>query len=172
MSNKGNYQGNQNCCLKMTNVTIFNTGAVERFLVSDVKAPLMQGLNALFDGSGGYSRLKALWRAYKAMRELPEPTKENTYYPNTKLIIELRDEFFSLENNPSRHKAFRTIWNFVIILYDYDRYYRHRIDWVIEKMFKLVNMGLWQPRESQRPLRHWKEFEPINESAKSNGKLG
>ena len=128
----------------MSNVTIFNTGPVNRFFVESVKRPLIVLLGLLADN-------------------LPEPTKENTYYPNTKVIIELRDEFFSLENNPGRHKAFKAIWNFVIILYDYDRYYRHRIDWLIERIVRLVNLGLWQPRESQRPLRHWREYEPINE---------
>jgi hypothetical protein len=111
------------------------------FIVKIIKAPMVVLLNQVAD-------------------RLPEPTKENMHGcpPNTQVLIELRDEFFHLENNPGRHKAFKAIWNFVIFLYGYDGYYRHRIDWVIERL----KSKTWQPRDKYKPAHFWREWDNLS----------
>jgi len=81
--------------------------------------------------------------------------KENTRWNNTDVLIDIRDRFFQLENNPSREGAFRAIWNFIIIMYDFDPYYQQRIDWLMEQ----VKKAPWEPREPGRPRPpQWREF--------------
>jgi hypothetical protein len=106
------------------------------FIVRVIKAPMVGLLNQVAD-------------------HLPEPTKENMHQPNTLTLIELRDEFFQFENNPGRYKVFKGIWNFLIFLYDYDNYYRYRIDWVIERW----KTKPWLPREKHRPEHFWREWD-------------
>ena len=123
--------------------TVFTRGLVNRFIVTSIKAPLM-GLLNLF------------------VEHVPEPTKENTRWKNTDILIELRDKFFELDNLPSRDKALRAIWNFAIILYDYDPVYQHRMDWLVEQFFKRYED--WEPREPNRPRPpEWREFEQPNQ---------
>lgn len=117
--------------------TIFTKGAVERFIWSQVKPPLVKLLEFIAD-------------------KVPAPTKENTRWRNTDNFIDIRDEFFRLENNPDREKQFRAIFNFFIIMYDFDPYYQQRIDWMLEKIFQMK----WESREEGRPCPPcWREFE-------------
>lgn len=117
--------------------TEFTRGPVNRFIVQTIKAPLMGLLNLFAD-------------------KVPEPTKDNTRWHNTDTLIELRDEFFKFENNPERERAFKAIWNFAIIIYDYDPYYQQRIDWLVER-FK---QKPWEEREPGYPRPpEWREFE-------------
>jgi hypothetical protein len=86
--------------------------------------------------------------------KLPEPTKDNTWHPNSKVLIELRDEFFQHLINPGREKIYRAIWNFVIAIYDYDPAYRFLIDWIGEQWKRKT----WTPREPLIPGE--KRYEP------------
>ncbi len=88
----------------------------------------------------------------------PEPTRELTNAPNTHRFLEIKDKFFEFEDNKGRNALFRAIWKIFIWVYEHDKYYRHRIDWVIEQIIELNNQGFWQPREPRKPSRHWKEF--------------
>ncbi len=84
---------------------------------------------------------------------IPEPTVLNTTHkPNTRILIELRDEFLSHLNGCSRVRALRGFFNFVIILYDYDAPYRCWIDWVLQEWKKKD----WQPMSPKIPY-EWRE---------------
>ena len=119
--------------------TIFTRGRVNRVIVEVIKSPLMGLLNLFAE-------------------KVPEPTKDNTRWKNSDILVELRDKFFELDNLPNRDKALRAIWNFVIILYDYDPIYQQRMDWLVEQFFKRYKD--WEPREPRRPRPpDWREFD-------------
>ena len=109
------------------------------FIQKEVTIPL-----ATFFDSNGLSELREFITIINAIKKLPEPTKENTNWPNTHILIEIRDEFFKHEGkNSKRTRILRVIFNFIIIKYEYDPYYRKRIDWVLDKLFKVFQSGLW-----------------------------
>ena len=140
--------------------TVYTAGRVNAAIIDKIKAPFMDSVNVIMSDAGWLDKFKAgctLYELSKEMEKLPEPTKANTRWKNTDILIDLRDEFFRLENNPGRERAFRAIWNFAIILYDYDPYYQHRIDWLIEAFLKVAPS--WEGREPHEPaLPTWREF--------------
>jgi len=85
---------------------------------------------------------------------VPEPTKENTKYPNTHILMDIRDKFFELENNPGRKALFEAAWKVLIAEYEHDPYYRFRLDWVLEEIQK----SGWRERPAWHPVRsEWNE---------------
>ena len=89
-------------------------------------------------------------------KRLPEPTRENVIRPNSKVLLDMRDEFFKCEDNGGRHELFEAIWKIFIVEYEHDIYYSNRIDWLVEQA---VNRG-WHPRPCGHPNTCWKEEEP------------
>jgi hypothetical protein len=74
---------------------------------------------------------------------------------NLTTLKKLRDEFFSLENNPGREKAFRLIWDLTIRFYGMP-HYQSLVDWAVSKWLACQ----WEPREPGRPRPPtWREFE-------------
>lgn len=112
--------------------TIYERGPINDFILKGIKLPLRILLVNVVD-------------------RMPEPTRENTRHPNTHLLCDLREEFFRHENNKNRHKILRGVWNFLIVLYDYDAYYSDRIDWALEQWSRMD----WQPRPEGHPTKHW-----------------
>jgi len=91
------------------------------------------------------------------IRRLPEPTKENTIYENTKTLIDIRDMFSVYYTNPSRKMVMLALWKWVIIMYDWGHEYSSLGDWVIEQ---IIRRG-WDRRPYQHPSPDfWKEPEP------------
>lgn len=114
--------------------TIYDRGVWNDFFVKSVKRPLRVILALVAE-------------------RMPEPTRENTRHPNSHLLCDLREEFFRHETNEGHAKVYRGIWNFIIVLYDYDAYYSDRIDWILEQWLKLD----WQPRPEGHPTKYfWK----------------
>ncbi len=135
--------------------TPFGAGILREFIIDKIKAPLLTLLIHTGDKQMGLKGLVVLLKLARNFYKLPEPTKENTWHPNSHALIKLRDEFFRHEVNTSRHSAFRAVWKFVIILYDSDWYYRERIDWVMGYFHKMS----WETYEGEEKPREpwWKE---------------
>lgn len=101
----------------------YNGGPNEAFIIDHIKAPLTE---AIHNG-----KRPNLLKIMAAVRRLPKPTREKVHMPNSLILIELRDEFFSV------------FWHWIlfgwpaplidggIILYDYDSYYGDRIDFIL-----------------------------------------
>lgn len=104
-----------------------------------------------------FAKIKAIFQvigSYRALNDLPEPTFENTWHPNSHRLIELRDEFFKhcVGLGTPRLKFMRAFINFIIIMYDYDRPYRDMMDWAKEALEKKG----WDARGSQDLIAaHW-----------------
>jgi hypothetical protein len=95
------------------------------FIVQDVKTP--------FTGAFEKGELPNLQQTMVLLSRLPNLTRENVHLPNTFILIELRDEFFSIPGHEALYGWTRPIWNGFIFLYDYDSYYRWRLDFVLER---------------------------------------
>ena len=88
---------------------------------------------------------------------LPEVTRENTELPNTHILIDKRDKFFTHERNIGRKPLMEAVWKVLLSEYEHDIYYRNRFDWLLEE---LANSG-WKPRSCDHPTNeHWTEPEP------------
>lgn len=87
--------------------------------------------------------------------KLPEPTKENTWHPNSHNLIEIRDEFFKhCKLNDERLQFIRVVFNFIIILYDFDPPWR----WMIDSVKEEADKKKWEPKEyghDKRPDWQW-----------------
>ena len=143
--------------------TIYTVGRVNAAIINKIKGPFMDAIYIVMSEASIAAKIRAgaeLYELTKEINKLPDPTKANTRWKNTDILIDLRDEFFRLENNPGREPAFRAIWNFIIILYDYDPYYQQRIDWLVEAFLKVASQ--WEAREPIVPRPPtWREFEHL-----------
>jgi len=135
---------------KIISGTPFAQMSCQVYMVHAIKAPLVASVNTLMSPeSSKIDKLKAFNELRKLLpkfSKLPIPTKENTWHPNSHHLIDIRDEFFKrchLDNN--RLWFINTLFNFAIILYDYDRPYRMMMDWCKEQL----DRKKWAPRESQ-----------------------
>lgn len=127
--------------------TLFFGMGAQMYLTHEVKEPLMQAISILFDAKASrFQKLRAvktLWDAFESMKGLPEPTKENTWHPNTHNLIDLRDWLFEkCHLNVLRMGFIRRVMNFVIMLYDFDPPWRFIFDSLREEA-----MGKeWKPK--------------------------
>ena len=87
-------------------------------------------------------------------KRLPEPTRENTTHPNTHILLDVRDRFFELENNPGRKELFESAFKIFICEYEHDPYYARRFDWLLEEIQKRG----WTPRGTNPGGVCWREF--------------
>lgn len=138
--------------------TIYFSIPVQTFITLNIKQPILEAVRNIF-ASPLWNKLVAiwyLWKAYKAIAYLPEPNLENTWHPNTRNHIYLRDWLFKrCFLDKLRMTFIRRLMNFVIILYDFDPYWRWIIDSVREEIVKLN----WEKRGYQDNLTYkwWQE---------------
>ena len=127
--------------------TIFFSLAMQMYMSKEIKQPVIQAFNTIFDPKiPRLQRLRAikrLWDALESLKGLPEPTKENTWHPNTHNLIELRDWIVGkCSLSPSRMNLIRRVMNFVIVLYDFDPPWR----WIFDSLRDEALKKEWKPR--------------------------
>jgi len=84
---------------------------------------------------------------------MPEPTKEIVQDANSRILIDIRDDFLGHLKSERYKKMFRAIFNYVIIKYDFDKFYKGCINWCFgEAMRRGWNLGYSRPHDNQ-----WKE---------------
>jgi hypothetical protein len=127
-------------------ITWWTLSYKRKYVIDKIKAPLLKAITVLAS-------------------RYPEPTKTRTTAKNTHNLLDIQKRFFEYENNSGRDALLRAIWRIFIIEYEHDKYYRHRIDWIIEEIVKMVNDGVWESREPQKPLRNWREFAPTKKAS-------
>jgi len=115
-----------------------------QFVVEQVKAPLQNAIvlaNKLLNHKVG------------------EPTKLNTIHPHSHILIDERDWFLAMEDNPGRSDLFRAAWNILIYEIEHDSYYKFRFNRILSRLVDKVNSGEWK-FELYKPADDfcWKEF--------------
>lgn len=79
---------------------------------------------------------------------LPEPTREDCHLENSRVLCDVRDEFFRrLKLGGERRDALRAIWNFGIIMHEHDEPYRDLMDWSKAELEKYS----WEPLAPNSP---------------------
>ncbi len=116
---------------EVDNLSRFMLRDRRQYVIDKVKAPIMKALIVLAN------RLKI------------EPTKQNTFHPNTHVLIDIWDKFFQTVEL-SREPLFRAVSKIVISEYEHDPYYRDRINIFLELLVEAMLKGNWKPR----PLNH------------------
>ena len=126
--------------IKPNKNTIYSALPMQVYMIHAVKMPLIEGVNLFLDPEASKLQkvraLRLVYKAVKAMAKLPEPTVESVWHPNTLNIIALRDWFFERCHLGFARLSFvRTLFNFVIILYDFDPPWRWMMDSLLAKAF-------------------------------------
>ena len=93
-----------------------------------------------------------------AGKRLPKPTRENTWYHNTHVLMDIFDRFFEhyyLKQNMDMMKAARDI---LLAEIEHDPHYRYLFNWFMQEIAKEVNNGNWKPNDTAFPNPDsWKE---------------
>lgn len=149
----------------MSNMTIYDTIPMQVYFIQNVKKPFEENVMVLLNGAAKAQKLRsllALRRVIKSMEGLTEPTKENTDYPNTHLMIDARDWYFKhFYHEQARAEFLRAIINSFIILYEYDKPWRFRIDKVLQFVFNRPwqDMSAYEDEIIYAVRHHWREDE-------------
>ena len=159
--NAAGYEIGEKCFRK----TIFDTVPVQIYLIQNVKSPIMEGARMLFSAGGLFDNFRALRQifiALKALKKLPEPTRENTILRSARNAIDIRDRFFEHCHLAILRSSFiRLFFNLVIILLQMDGPWRMMILWVKREAEKME--GWEETGDDLSRFKWWKE-----ESIKSN----
>ncbi len=99
------------------NLTTYLLRDEREYVISRIKKPIMKALIILSD-------------------RIPEPTKENCVHPNSHILLDIWDEFFSRETNSTRKPLFEAIRRIMVSEYETDPYYRERMDWFLKQIIK------------------------------------
>ncbi len=120
------------------NLTKFMLHDQRQYVIDKIKAPMIKAFIILAN------RLKI------------EPSKENTYHPNSLVWIDIWDKFLAMEDNPQRESLFRAIRKIWIAECEHDIYYRDRMNVILELWLEEVLKGNWKPRSADHPNFCWK----------------
>ena len=112
---------------------IWNSGHLGKYIRYGVKGAVRKSLAMICD-------------------KLPEPTKENTRRANSHRLIDIRDHILSRDLEGADDKVIRGFFNLLIIVYDFDIFWRERIDRVV----RLLIASGWEETEgSENPRYMW-----------------
>jgi len=150
--------------LNPAKATVFSTLPLQVFMIHEIKKPLMQSIGILTSSSSSpldkVKALLALRKVLVAIGKMPEPTKENTWHPNTHNLIDLRDRFFEhCHLDDFRLTFLRAFWKFLIIIYDFDAPWRRMIDAVIEWAFGMDWKPAYYGAVINKSFSFWREDE-------------
>ncbi len=111
-------------------MSIFNKGILGKFIRFEVKGAIRK-LAGLLD-------------------KLPEPTPENLKFKNSLTIREWMNHLVARDLEQEDDKLFRGIFKFLIIVYDFDIFWRERFD----RFVKLVKGSDWILEEDKEEPRY------------------
>ena len=113
---------------------------LQNLMIAEIHQPLKDSLNILMSPSKSpLAKIRAINRLRKLVKvinEIPEPTKDRTHFPNTHVLIELRDWFFGHDTNEAYREIYRAIWNLAIIKYEVDPQIQRRINLLLKEWQK------------------------------------
>lgn len=122
--------------------TIYFTIQMQMYLSTTVKGPALRAIETVRTGGSKWYALRVMWNAFAAIKGIPEPTKQNTWHPNTHNLIYIRDTTLK---NIIRFKVPRFLVRFLIVLYDFDPPWRYILDSIkdesAEMKWNIFNSG-------------------------------
>ena len=109
-----------------------------QYIIDKVKAPL-------------FKAIKVLCNRY------PEVTKDNCNNPNTKVLIDLEEEFFRHFINPSRIPLFRAFFRCFKAEIDHDIAYSAPFDWCLLYLYNAIKERRYKLNLPSKYYPYWKE---------------
>lgn len=106
------------------------------------KSPLAKFIR--YEAKGLARKLAGMWAD-----TIPEPTKENLRHKNSHTLLDIRDEFLSKDLAVEDDKLFRGFFNQLIVVYDFDIFWRERFDRFV-KLVKETDWELFEGKEEPR----------------------
>lgn len=90
---------------------------------------------------------------------LPEPIPESLDYPNSFILLRIRDKFFKYCNYPPMtQELYQAAWKIFICEMEHDPDHRAMVQFILEEITESIMNGEWKPREIGWPTsRNWKE---------------
>ncbi len=133
--------------LPLAQKTVYFSEAMQTYMYQEIKKPILEAVDILFrPGSSAIQKAKAfklLWNAFNAFKGLPEPTKENTWHPNTHALIDLRDYVLHrCHLDKLRTNLIRRCFDTIIIIHAFDPPWR----WIFDSIIEQVKKTEWKPR--------------------------
>ena len=143
--------------IQIQNRSLFYRPDLHGRLVYEFKEPFKKGLKKFrAPGAGMIAKAKALrqmWKAFKSIRSLPKPTAGNVGQPNSRILCNIRDYFFSHVQGFPWLKELELVADAFIIVYDTD-FYRQFINVWVDA---LRDAEGWIPNGPNAPDGHyWK----------------
>lgn len=126
-------------------------GPMRKYVIDKVKKPLMKAIIEFSKCGSWLGMLIALIQIVRTAKRYPEPTRGNCRDPNVHRLLDIEDEFFEREDNPSRKDLFKALFRIFIAEYAHDPYYKFRVDWLKERLCK----SNWEQPSSWVSIR-WK----------------
>ncbi len=109
------------------------------YIINKVKAPLMKAL-------------------IMAAKQLPKATKDNTYYHNTHVLMDIFDRFFEHFYNPNRLPMMKAARDILLAEIEHDIHYAWILNWFAEQVTEEIKKGNWQLNDKGFPQTGcWKE---------------
>lgn len=94
-------------------------------------------------------------------KKYPEPTKENTCWANTHLLIDIWKKFDKYHHNDQRKELFDAVFRIFIATYEHDSYYAFMFDWLMKELKD------WKPEQREIDMSDW--WKEPNYGGKDNG---
>ena len=107
-----------------------------KYFAERVKKPLMAAIVSLPTLKRKKAALDEVARLIRLCNKYPEPTMDNTCIRNVAKLLNIRDEFLKLVDDPRERELFEAVWRMFIVEYEHDGYYRYRIDFILEEINK------------------------------------
>lgn len=83
-----------------------------------------------------------------AAKRLPKPTRENTYYHNTHVLMDIFDRFFERYYHRPNMDMMHAARDILLAEIEHDPHYRWILNWFVRELADEVNKGNWKSNES------------------------
>ena len=113
----------------------------QNYLVENVQNPAKVLIRLSGEHRLRFWHLLELIRIYRSIKKMPEPTKDNVFEHNSRLLLDIRDDFFRHFNCQPYSPIFRWLFNILVKFYNYfimkhsfDSLYKTFMDWFVGQM--------------------------------------
>ena len=122
--------------------TIYDPQPVQMLFIHNIKTPILEAFDILFSPDSSLiakgRALKNAKKAFNTLSNLPRPSLEDTWHPNSHNLIHIREYLIrNLRLAPIRMNFIDNIFKLAIMIYEYDCPWRWIMDSAREKSEEL-----------------------------------
>jgi hypothetical protein len=86
-----------------------------------------------------------------AGKRLPKPTRENTYYHNTHVLMDIFDRFFARYHHKPNMPMLLAARDIFLAEIEHDPHYRWILNWLLQEIVTEVNKDNWKFNDTEFP---------------------